>query len=1105
MDFKAKYNQTNFISFFRDSLLPEDFTPETETISLDFKSNHFKEVTYLGGSPSLDLSVYEIRHSSEKDARVGLSRDAFKLISRYSPNNALILFVPDNPSNFRLSLVTIEPKLDEKGVKVLKEYSNPRRYSFVLGEDAKTHTPEQYLIAMGRIADSADLKKRFSVEVVNKEFYGQIAAMFSQLVGGKRRKGSKTVEFERSLILPSVAAENEQKYKEFAVRLIGRTVFCWFLKKKKSGNDIPLIDDEVLSLNASKEVSNFYHARVEPLFFEILNTPLEKRKPEYQKLPFNTIPFLNGGLFEPHTDDFYLNGQPNYALKIPDQWWKDFLDILETYNFTIDENTSIDIDLSVDPEMLGRIFENLLAEINPETGETARKATGSYYTPRPIVEYMVDQSLKQYLITKTGIEEAKFDTLLDYSNESSGLTTEEEKRVIEALNTIKILDPACGSGAFPMGMLQKMLLILQKVDHEATNSILQVLNEINDPTYREIIKQKLDAAKVFDSDNLSNYARKLSVIQRSIYGVDIQPVAIDISKLRFFLSLVVDEVIQDDKPNRGVEALPNLEFKFVCANTLIPLPEPDNFERMFGDAELVNGLEEIRNRYFTATNTDKPKLKQLFESLQTKLYLFLTKNKGVLMNPNGRLQLLSVWKPFAEETTPWFDPKWMFGVDNGFDVVIGNPPYVQLQKEGGKLANMLKPYNFKTFERTGDIYAIFYEVGFNLLKNSGVHTFITSSQWMKAGYGKSLRKLFLTKEPLKLIALGPGIFDSATVDTNILIAKNAQNSKVLEGFVIENANQVSNLNKLKFAPMPYISDDAWVISGRVNQSLNNKITAKGKALQEWKLAVYRGVLTGFNEAFIIDFNKKEDLIHKESKSSEIIKPVLRGREIEKYHTQWDGSYLINTHNGHKKGGISPININDYNVIKKHLEEFGDKLSNRQDQGDTPYNLRNCSYLYEFQKEKIVWKRIGSQLRFTYFEDEMYCLDSTCIATGEKIKYLTGLLNSKLCNYQLFESAPRTGMGDLIISVQAIEPLHVYYPTDIEENLIVKKVDAIIAAKKHKQPTPHLETQIDLMVYKLYELTYDEVKVVDPEIERIISREDYERMGVEELGDYKIEI
>ena len=227
-----------------------------------------------------------------------------------------------------------------------------------------------------------------------------------------------------------------------------------------------------MSSDAIQKNKNYYHNILEPLFFEVLNTPGVNRIKTYEDAPWNAIPFLNGGLFNPHLNDFYNPGTLGISkhintLKIPDEWIKELFDIFETYNFTIDENTSIDVELSIEPEMLGRIFENLLAEINPQTGETARKSTGSYYTPRPIVEYMVDESIKQYILTKTKLSEDKVSSLLSYEDVEPNLTDNEKNAVIDALDTIKIIDPACGSGAFPMGILQKILLILQKIDTES--------------------------------------------------------------------------------------------------------------------------------------------------------------------------------------------------------------------------------------------------------------------------------------------------------------------------------------------------------------------------------------------------------------------------------------------------------------------------------------------------------------------------------------------------------------------------------------------------------------------------------------------------------------
>ena len=952
------------------------------------------------------------------------------------------------------------------------------------------------------------LWKSLDIKEVNKEFYRLIKERFDALLG---------------ILKTEYVNATDNQTKQFTVRSIGRYIFCWFLKEKE------IIPHSLISMQTIANTENYYQNSLLKLFFETLNTKVQDRNPLTHEKLFEKIPYLNGGLFDISEEDKLFE-----KLNL-DKWLLPFVDILESYDFTIDESSSQYQQIAIDPEMLGRIFENLLASQNEETSSLAnqRKAFGAFYTPREIVDYMVNESLKAHLENhilpplprtenllnepalaygkgslfqhlpipqtseplsgkeiaeiaendrKRELIKGKIEKLFAPGHSDNPFDKNESQKVRNVLKDITILDPACGSGAFPMGVLLRLMELHQIVGHGHKN----------------------------------NYDLKNEILSRNIFGVDIMPMAIEIARLRAWLSLVMeaDYKPNDPKNNFGIAALPNLDFKFVCANSLIDSGYDDFLKHVHHNATLyrldgeIQRLEQLRDNYFDPRG-DKQKKAQLQQEFnQTKNYIkteFISLRKT--WNLEDFLNKVDDWNPFDDShPSTFFSPAWMFGNREGFDVVIGNPPYVQMQKENGKLANELKDAGYATFERTGDVYAIFYELGFKVLKHNGVHVFITSSQWLKANYGKSLRKLFLSKNPIKLIALGPGMFESAVVDTNILIAKNATNENQLEGSVINKPEQINNLKGLTFQPMPYVTVENWAILNDGNQSINQKIKAKGKPLSEWEIEINFGIKTGYNEAFIINETKRNELIKEDAKSSEIVRPVLRGREIEKYYTEWDGGYLVSTF------PTLHIDISKYKAVKKYLEGYMPKINQT---GETFINkegkLENTrkktshkwfetqdpiGYYEELSKEKIIWKRIGSQLRFSYSDSEIYCLDSTCIATGEKIKYLTALLNSKLCNYQLFESAPKTGMGDLIISVQALEPLLVYYPNEDEEKKVVDLLDQILFSIHEDQyfDTSSFEKEIDVLVYCLYELTYDEVKIIDKDF--WLSEEEYEKIKME---------
>lgn len=580
----------------------------------------FKHVRMVGASEDCRLTVIVAQVEKINGAkRLAITQEMFRILQQHRIRNALVAFEMGD-ENWRLSLLTSTLKI--KDGKVVGETSNPRRYSYLLGPKAKVRTPRSFLIERGRVENLDELKERFSVEVVNKQFYNAIAEQFTKLVGSIHEKGALT--------MPTGA---EKEAAEFAVRLIGRIIFCWFLKEKQSTAGLSLMPEGLLSANAVQRHPDYYRNVLELVFFGCLNTSFEQREITLRRAPFSQVPYLNGGLFNPQANDFYESAK---RVEISDTWFRELFEILSQYNFTVDENTNSDVDLSIDPEMLGRIFENLLAEINPETGESARKATGSFYTPREIVEYMVNEAVGGFLARETGVTQEKIAGLIEQEEiQTSEITNAERTAIIEALQQIKILDLACGSGAFPIGILQKVFYILEQIDPSGED----------------------------------NYTRKLRIIQQSIFGVDIQPIATEIAKLRCFLTLIIEEKVDDTKPNRGIHPLPNLDFKFVTANALKFLPEnPNDPFNMFETGKPVETVRKIRDNYFLADKAGRTFLKIEFDGAQDEI---LQTEQELA---KARYQNLAKWKPFQNRQTDWFDSEWMFGVKK-FDIVIGNPPY----------------------------------------------------------------------------------------------------------------------------------------------------------------------------------------------------------------------------------------------------------------------------------------------------------------------------------------------------------------------------------------------------------------------------------------------
>ena len=1113
------YDRTAFCNFIND-FLPDDLIPEQRNIDIsNYKQNFLISATRLGKCKSLELEVYEVKHSSLHDARVGLSKDAFNLLLHHSLcNRALIAFVPSEGEQWRLSLLEMSADINDSTNRIKRSYSNPRRFSHLLGHGGTFATPLKYLVELGSIAPRRegnkqltaveDLFSRFSVEALTKEFYNELFNWYQW-----------AVDDEAGVYFPNkteIADDDFEDKDKKIIRLLTRLMFVWFIKQK---NLVPNDIFDVDSLNSilkdfdplSQSSGNYYNAILQNLFFATLNRAIEDEdgKRGFAKLQgqrdiktlyrysemfclseegvinlFASVPFLNGGLFEcldktkkidgvekafnydgfSRNDNKFANGRYRQRAFIPNVLFfdeeKGLINILKKYNFTIEENTPNEQTVALDPELLGKVFENLLGAYNPETRETARNQSGSFYTPREIVNYMVDESLKAYLEKGNGfpaelIQEVMSDNFVYRENKQI-----EYQNLAIHLKSVKILDPACGSGAFPMGLLNRIIDLLQKVE----------------PTQ-------------------DTYSLKLQIIENCIYGSDIQNIATQISKLRFFISLICDCEKDATKPNFGIPTLPNLETKFVTANSLIGRKNKgvEVQGNLFIDSQIKDIKEQlfdVRHKHFSAkTANEKKKLRVKDETLRAELAELLSQGFTSGLGADE----LAKWNPYDQnQKADFFDPEWMFNVTDGFDIVIGNPPYIQLQNNEGELAKIYEPCGYDTFARTGDIYCLFYEHGYQLLKRGGHLCYITSNKWMRAGYGEKTRNFLATKTNPKLLIdfAGVKIFESATVDTNILLFEKAANSHhticaITKSNDKNNINELSDFVKQNHSVNCFNTSDSWVILSPIEQSIKRKIESVGTPLKDWDINIYRGVLTGCNEAFIISTEKRDEILanckseKERTRTAEIIRPILRGRDIKRYSYNWAGLWLINTHNG-VRGQYPPIDIKDYPAIKQHLDNFWVKISKRDDKGITPYNLRNCAYMDDFFKPKIVYGQFQDGAEYSFAEEGIFLSSNEymLISNNYSSKCLLAFLNCKVSEWLLGNITGNLGGNAKIGQKSNFMKLSVAQLSPTEQKTFDKLVDEIISMKKRNLDSSSIESVIDHKIYKIYGLNDTEINEIE---------------------------
>ncbi|WP_294311672.1 Eco57I restriction-modification methylase domain-containing protein, partial [uncultured Chryseobacterium sp.] len=886
-------------AFFRNAI--PSFKIETEDLDYyieDKDFQQFSELTRIGNIPfknSDELIVFACRYNGILSERSSKKKqfEIAKIVLKEDFKDGAIFVFYDEAGKFRFSFIrrNWDGKASEK-------YSSWKRFTyFVTPED--TNKTFKQRIGNCTFKDLDSIQEAFSVEKLTKEFYNDLFKWYQW-----------TLTPEVGITFPNnttTSDDDRLKLEEQMIRLITRLLFVWFIKQKHLVPDVLFKTDklsEILKEFDPKDTADgsYYNAVLQNLFFATLNKAVTER--EFAKLVdkrdiktryryaemftiseeevlnlFRPIPFLNGGLFECldkeertdgikyHLDGFsrsdkrFPNGNFKHRAFIPnavffgDDKNEGLIPLLERYNFTVEENVPNEVQVALDPELLGNVFENLLGAFNPETQESARKQSGSFYTPKEIVAYMVDESLIAYLNSSLpDINEDLIRQLFEQDTLPKFLEVDHTlcEKVDATLRSVKILDPACGSGAFPMGILNRMVEILEKLDAK---------------------------------NKASHHDLKLHLIEECIYGVDIQTIAAQISKLRFFISLIVEQEEMDiSKPeeNYGVLTLPNLETKFVAANTLIGMKKKPAQLTIFDVTEIADKIEETKqellitrqNHFYAKSAYKKKELREKDAELRVELSKLIEESGEY--TPEDTLQF-SQWNPYDQNaSSPFFDAEWMFNIKDGFDIVIGNPPYVQLQKESGRLAKLYQDCGYKTFAKTGDIYSLFYERGWQLLKNKGLLCYITSNKWMRAGYGESTREFFATNtNPILLIDFaGQKIFESATVDTNILLFSKDKNRQQTRACVIKEKvlNNLSVYFRQSATNCNFSKTESWVVLSPIEKQIKEKIEHLGTPLKDWDIRINYGIKTGFNEAFIIDGSKRKELIDEDPKSEEIIRP-----------------------------------------------------------------------------------------------------------------------------------------------------------------------------------------------------------------------------------------
>ncbi len=923
---------------------------------------------------------------------------------------------------------------------------------------------------------------------------------------------------------------------------------------------LKLLEGQLLSYHDDEQTYRFLNSKMIhdfdelfKLFHKVLAINVADRNATIQQ-KYAKVPYLNSSLFEisdledctikinaldnsetlPFATKTVLIAQKNKKENITSLAY--LFQFLDAYDFSGEGSESIQKDNKalINASVLGKVFEKINGYKD-----------GSVYTPAFITMYMCQQSLRMAIVEKfNNTKDWNCLTFKDLQNKNFDI-----QEANDIVNSLKICDPAVGSGHFLVSALNEILLIKQELGILCDKDGLRLKNYDFEIINDELIVTEDHERTRYNPKNKESqrlqetlFREKQLIIENCLFGVDINPNSVKICRLRLWIELLKNAYYRElNALNAGrvlnpacvsvreLETLPNIDINIKCGNSLL--------SRFALDADLSKALKSIKydvaayrgfvQDYKNCKDRDaKRGLQQIIDSIKSDFRTEIFKNDPKLLKLNKlggelynltsqialfedaktkkiRLDKIAKIEPEINKLTKEMEDiktnatfknafEWRFefpevlddeGGFNGFDVVIGNPPYIQLQSMGAD-GVVFANENYETYTKMGDIYSLFYEKGNQILKEKGILSFITSNKWMRADYGSNTRKYLAEKtNPLLLIDFGMVlVFDNAAVLSNILAFQKTNNQQQLD--VVKTPNDFDKKTDLahfvsKNSTTISVSENAWVIQDKHIQAIKSKVEAQGIALKDWDIKINRGVLTGFNEAFIIDEKTKNELIAADAKSAEILSPLLRGKDVKRWQANFAKLWLINSHNGVKETGLQRINTEkDYPTIHQHLLKYEKEINKRTDKGDTPFNLRNCAYIEDFNKPKIVYVELSKNLQFLY-DEEKYVTDKTCfIITGkEDLRYLSAFLNSKLFRF-CFKDNFSEIMGETrVLSKVFFEQIPIKQLEETAQAPFIELVEQILHLKSTGGDTVALEEKIDVLVYDLYDLSREEREIV----------------------------